>query len=180
AFSDAGRFIGLIYYASSPLRPIRTPDDLLPIAAAQGGELPAQAARLDLEERERILEARERVVAEAAEGHAVRSGLQLRYRKGRGEELSTVTGRADPRGGVHRDADVARVAQRRLAAVDPHTHADLLVARPLARLEAALDLDRGHKCARRVGKRREELVGARVDLVAVRASYAPSDQTAHV
>ncbi|TMB94661.1 MAG: MFS transporter [Chloroflexi bacterium] len=41
AISTAGQVLGLIYVASSPLRAIRTPDDLPPIAAAQGGELPA-------------------------------------------------------------------------------------------------------------------------------------------
>src|SRR5439155_19797771 len=75
---------------------------------------------------------------------------------------------------------IARVAQRRPAAVDPHTHADLLVARPLACLEAALDLDRGCECTRCVGKGREELIGARVDLVAAGASHAHADETADI
>ena len=41
AISTAGQLLGLVYVASSPLRTIRTPADLPPIAAPQGGELPA-------------------------------------------------------------------------------------------------------------------------------------------
>ena len=67
------------------------------------------------------------------------------------------------------DAEVALRADRRLAGVQAHPHADALAARPLVLLVRALSVDRGDHGVPRPGERVEEGVALRVDLHAARA-----------
>ena len=74
-------------------------------------------------------------------------------------------GRADPRGADDVEADVALVAERRLAGVQAHAHANLGAARPCVGGERPLALDgRAHRVAR-ARERVEERIALRVDLV---------------
>ena len=48
----------------------------------------------------------------------------------RQEDLAAVSGRPDPRGTVHAEADVALAGRPRLARVEPHAHPDLVALGP--------------------------------------------------
>src|SRR5437588_557959 len=85
-----------------------------------------------------------------------------------GPDLPAMTGRAHSRCGVHRDADISGLGERRAAGVDTDADADLAVVGPGARLQPALDRDRRGQRLSRSAERGEEFIGPGIHLVAVR------------
>src|SRR5438105_12456784 len=144
----------------------------------QRRKMAPQRARLDLKEREGILEARQLVLPEAPEAQSVARGVHRRDGERGREDLATVTGRADARRGVHRKTHVTGVAERGPTGVDADAHAHPLVARPAPRQETALYLDGRGERGRGIVERGEELVSACVDLVAAGTADAVADDRA--
>ena len=105
------------------------------------------------------------LLAEVADRHALGEiAADERARRLREQHLPAVARRADPRRADDVHADVALVADRRLAGVQAHPHLDLGAARPLVRRERALAGDRGRDRVARTPERVEERVALRVDL----------------
>ena len=73
------------------------------------------------------------------------------------------------------DSEIPIVAQSRLPGVQAHPHFHLFAVRPHVRRERALDSDRSRGRRTRAGKRREQLIAARVDL----ASTCSDDRVTH-
>ncbi len=113
----------------------------LPLAPHEGGELPRKVVRSrvdgpqgrkvsfeagsrDLVELLRCGEVLELVLAEVHQAHLV-GELAAREVSGRlaQQDLTAMSGSADPRGTVHVDAHVARLAARGLPGMHPHPHA---------------------------------------------------------
>ena len=81
---------------------------------------------------------------------------------------------------MHCIPNVAGLGERRAAGVDSDAHADRVSVGPLPLRERPLYRDRRVERARRLTEDGEELIRARVDLVAAGAANAPSDQRPHV
>ena len=96
--------------------------------------------------------------------------------RSRDEQLAAMAGPADPRGAVDVEPVVRVVGEDGPARV--HAHADLhgCPLGPVARGERALCCERGGERGTRIGEGDEELVGAAVDLVAVRLRDRLADQ----
>ena len=90
----------------------------------------------------------------------------------REQDLPTVRRRADPGHGVHRKADVARVGQRRPAAVEADPDLDADVFGPGARAQAAFDPQRRLQRRRGTNEDGKELIRTRIDLAAAGAVHA--------
>jgi hypothetical protein len=106
------------------------------------------------------------VDAEFAEPDAVRRGCEQVPERSRDHDLAAVAGRADAHRGIHIEADVAGLAQRRAPGVEADSKPDLVSLRPGAGHRSALDRDRGLEGRGRLREDREVLVGAGVDLLA--------------
>ena len=117
----------------------------------------------------RAVETLEPVLAEVAERHLAREVVlhEPCCRRGQ-EDLATVAGVADPRGLVDGEADVSVFAERRLARVDAHAHADDRPPGPLLASERLLAGDRALDGRARAAEDREEGVALPVDLGAAR------------
>src|SRR5205823_4559177 len=90
--------------------------------------------------------------------------------------LPAVAGGRDARGPDHVEAEVALLADVRLAGVQPHPHAQLLTAGPFVVAQRALRLDRRRHRVAGARERVEERVALRVDLrPAVRAERLAHD-----
>src|SRR5207249_9128072 len=98
----------------------------------QRGEVGEEAIGLDLEQRPRRRKPSEAMRAERPERDAVRNRApDSHLRLSRRQDLAAVSYQADPRRRVHREADVTRVGQGGLAAVEPRPDATLEILRPL-------------------------------------------------
>jgi hypothetical protein len=95
-----------------------------------------------------------------------------------GDDLTAVARIGDPERAVHVDADVAVVVEHRRRGVEPD--ADPHRLRPGVAAESPLRLDGGGGRLVRGGEGGEELVAARVDLVAAGARDGLSQQAADV
>ena len=134
-------------------------------ACPECGEVAAEARLLELEDPLRLRQLRQRPEPEVAElavgGEHERGGL-------RRDDLAAVAGVGDPEGPVDLDADVAVLAERGDAGVQPD--ADPHRSRPGVARNPPLRLDRSLRGGLGLGERGEELVAARVDLAAVGCS----------
>ena len=117
----------------------------------------------ELEQRDRLGEVLQPVLAEIASARAV----DELARRPREQHLPAVAGRHDPRRHVHVLADVPSAVELRLAGVHADAHPDR-ARRPSAALRLRDRRDR----ARRDGEREEERVALVVDLVRRRAREA--------
>ena len=85
----------------------------------------------NLEEGHRVGETAQAVLTEASEAHTVRRRSPGRLPGVAGDEdLSAVSGRTDARRGVDGHADVVRVVERWVAAVDPDSDSHIEVLGP--------------------------------------------------
>src|SRR5262249_30984152 len=100
--------------------------------------------------------------------------------RGREQDLTTVRGGADARGGVHGQPDVTGVRQRRTPAIDARAQPDLASLRQGAGAHRLLDGEGRGESGPRAGKDGEELVGPSVDLAAARMMDAGPDDGAEV
>ena len=129
----------------------------------------AQPGDDELVEPLRTVETIEPVLAEVAEGDLAREVVLHEPRGRRGEEdLPAVTGVADPRGLVDREADVPVLAERRLAGMDAHAHTYDRPPGPLLARERLLAGDCPLDGRARAPEDREEGVALPVDLGAAR------------
>ena len=96
----------------------------------------------------------------------------------RGDDLAAVAGVRDPEGAMDLDADVAVLAECGGAGVeaDPDAHR----RRPGVTRDPPLRFDRGLRGGLCLGEDGEELVAARVDLVAVGSRYRFAEQPPEV
>src|SRR5438132_1539099 len=133
-----------------------------------------EIGRLDLEECLGLGEPGQRVPAEAVDPDAV--GELQAIAGGRGEQdLPAVSRGADPRGGMDRDADVARLGELRTAGVDSDPDAYRRSAGPGSLAERSLDPKRRVDRGPRLREDGEELSGPRVDLPAAGLTDAGPD-----
>src|SRR5262245_12056779 len=132
----------------------------------------ARSLQADLEERLGLGKPRQAMPAEAAEGDAGRRSADGGLRVARHDDLSPASRGADPRRGVHGEADVADVGQCRAPAVNPDPHPYLEILGPRALTERLPNSRRRLHGRGGPLEDREELVGARVDL----APRAPQDR----
>ena len=95
------------------------------------------------------------------------------------EDLATMACAAHPRRDMHWEAHIARIGERRAAAVEPNPDADATPTGPGHRIHRLLNLDGGIEGVPGPGVGREELVGAGIDLVAAVGADRPSDQVPH-
>ena len=146
-----------------------------PGARAQRGEVAAEPRLVELEDPLRLRQLRERPEAEVAE---LAGGGEHERRRLGGDDLAAVAGVRDPVRAVDLDADVAVLAERRGAGVepDPDTHR----RRPAVARDPPLRVDRGLSGGLGLCEDGEELVAARVDLVAVRRRYRFAEQAPEV
>jgi signal transduction histidine kinase len=136
---------------------------------------------VDLEERLRIGQARERVPPESPKNDAVRlTPLERVARRRREQDLPAVTRGADASGGMHCDTNVPGLGECRAPGVDADADADRGGVGPHALRERALYAHRRVDRARRLTKDSEELIRARVDLVTTGVAHALPDQGPHV
>src|SRR5688572_5899807 len=148
---------------------------------AQLGKLRSKIGRVDLEQGLRIGKTRERVTAEDPERNA--RGLISLERvatRRREQDLPAVSGGAHTSRGMHCDANVTGLGERRAAGMDADANADPLSVRPLPLRDRPLYRHRRVECARGLTEDGEELVRARVDLVATGSANALADQRPHV
>ena len=85
------------------------------------------------------------------------------------QDLTAMTGVADPGHHVDGETDIPGVGDRRAPAVQPDPDTNLKSARPHRILQSSLDLYGGCEggCAGSLGKDGEELVGPRIDLISI-------------
>src|SRR5207247_6406687 len=127
-------------------------------------EADAQSRRLNLKEHLGLRETRQTMAAETADPDAARRRWPDRGSgRGGGDDLAAVSGRADARRRVHREADVAGIGQRRPPAMDPDPHAHLEAVARGSRLERALDSDGGVDGSGGALEDSNEIVGESVD-----------------
>ncbi len=133
----------------------------------QRREALAQAGRDELVDPFGLVQVLQLVFAQIAECHIWQGVVpQQLARRLRHQHLPAVAGRADSRGAMDAEADVALFADGRLARVDPHAHQQLSVAGPRLTGELPLRRDGGRDRILRARERDEERVALRVDLTA--------------
>jgi len=98
----------------------------------------------------------------------------------RQQDLSSVSGRADASGRVHRDTHVAGLGQRRAAAVDADANADVRARRPLPLSERSLYRDRRIEGMGGASEHGEELIATCIYLMATGALDAPANDRSHL
>src|SRR5581483_3151952 len=137
-------------------------------ARAEPRELVRQPLADELEDRLRAVEAGDAGLPELAHAQGGRQ-LVLDERSGRAREqdLPAVAEVADPRGLVHREADIALAVHGRLARVQPHPDADGAAVRPRMRRERSLRRRGAGDGRARAAKDEEEGVALSVDLDAL-------------
>ncbi len=134
---------------------------------AQRRELARQPLDHELREPLRPGQVLEPVLTEVAQRDPVRQlVLDQLARRLRDHHLPAVTGRADPRGARHVEADVARQSDGRFARVDPDPD------RQLRRRRLPLDARGRPDRAGRRRKRDEECITLRIDLTPARSANA--------
>src|SRR6266508_3290637 len=146
---------------------------------ARARERRRKVVDLGLVERLRLWKAIEPEATEAPQTDVGDDAIEGFARGGREQDLAAVPGRTHACPGVHGDADVAGLRQRRTAAMQPDPHANGGAARPPPLHELALDRERGLERCGRLLEHSEELIGACVHLVATRAADARPDDRAH-
>ena len=131
-------------------------------ACAERREVAAEARLVELEDPLRLRQLRQRPEAEVAE---LAVGGEHECRGLGGDDLAAVARVRDPERAVDVDADVAVLAERGGAGVQPD--ADAHRRGPVVARDPPLRVDRGLRGGLGLGEGGEELVAARVDLVAV-------------
>ena len=118
-------------------------------------------------------------LTELALRHAVgQSAGHERRRRRREEHLPAVTRRADPRGAMDVDSDVALLADDGFAGVEAHAHAKGVSVRPRIRVEGTLRRDRRGNRVAGAFEAEEECVALRVDLLTPSGSEGVADHAA--
>src|SRR5712692_9722553 len=147
----------------------------------QGREAGRQVCSLYLEEGLRLAQAAEPMRSQAPEAYAgwsrLAHGIPGRRRD---QNLTAVSGRADPGDRVHGQADVARVGQRGAPAMDAGSESDIDTIRPGPSLYGPLDGMGNLERRRSAIEDREELIRASVDLAATRPVHGAPDDGADV
>ena len=134
------------------------------------------ALDLELVDALRLVEVLQPALPDRMHGDTLRDGgADERPRRLREEDAAARGGAAEPRGADDVEAVVALLADRRLAGVEAHAHADVHPLRPRVRRVRALRLDRGRDRVARAREGEEERVALRVDLDAA----AVSERLAH-
>ncbi len=139
------------------------------------------AARcIDLEQLDRLWKATEAPRAEWRDGDAIGVSVAKSRVDGRGhQDLAAVSGEADSSRGVHGEADVAGVRQRRTAAVEADPQPDVgSLTGPSSLPHRALDRERRLKGCGAFSEDGKRLVPTRVDLVTPRLPHRDPDEAA--
>ena len=132
----------------------------------------AQARALEPEQALGIFDVLQAVLAGVLQREAVEVAADERPRRLRDEHLPAAGQRADPRSADDVEAEIALVAERRLAGVDAHPHEHLGIVRPVVRRELALNRRRGGERVPRPREDGEEGVTLAVDLAPARSANA--------
>ena len=144
---------------------------------AQRRELRRQARGTELEDPHRAVQVLQPVHPQVPQRRPRRqSRAHQRGRRLRHQHLAPVTGRRHPGGAMHIPAHQARDGRRRLPGMDAHPHPHLLPARPPARLERALHVQRRRRARLGRGEHREERIPLGIDLPAVVSGQPRPDQ----
>src|SRR5581483_2774635 len=165
---EVGMERGELALALEQDRPLRPDRRRRRAAGAERRELVREPVADELEDRLRPVEAGHAGLAELA--HAQAGGqLVLDERRGRPrkEDLTAVAEVADPRGLVHREADVALAVHGRLPRVEPHPDAHGAVVGPRMCRERPLRGRRPCYGRARAAEDEEERVALAVDLDAL-------------
>ena len=115
----------------------------VPFEGTNGRKLPRGSRRVHLVESLASQEVLQAVFAEVAECDSLRPRrLDQLVRGSRAEDLAAMRCRSDSYGPVNVDADVADRTERRLAGMEPHSHAQLDTVGPLCPGSFRTDFDR--------------------------------------
>ena len=150
-----------------------------------GGSLASTPSISQLVDPLRLVEVLQPALSDRMHGDTLRDGGADERPRRLGEEDAAARGRAaETRGADDVEAVVALLADRRLAGVEAHAHADVHPLRPRVRRVRALRLDRGRDRVARAREGEEERVALRVDLdaaaVAERLAHEPPVVGEHV
>jgi hypothetical protein len=140
-----------------------------------------ESFRRDLEQRHWVRQAAQAVLTETPEAHTVKCRSSSRLPRIAGDEdLSAVCSRTDARRSVHGHADVVRVVECRVAAVDPDPDPNLEILGPRPSSELTLHAHRGVEGGLWKFEHREELVRPRFDHLAAHSQRGVSLDRPHV